>query len=427
MMADYIRPTPRNPFLGGLADLLEASTSPERTQQMQGIMSMLNVPAVASTLNRMSYGAPLTSGAGGLGGTTRILPDVLEAAMTVAPMAGATAKVAGKGAMMAGRAGERMAERVVPQIMERGGLPAELLQGMAQGTQRKIFIGPTSPVFNKEAAFQASKLMRKGESPQQIWRQTGTGQGPDKQWRQELSDDLSKYDPDALKELKESTDFDYLTNTQPLGGVIEHKELYKAYPELSDMPVRFMPSNKMQGAFASYSPKNNRMTLSDTLDPEKARSSALHESQHAIQEIEDFAVGGNARDFVTMKNKAFEKISELNNQMSDIAKKLDNKSLSKSEEASLRSQYDEAMLNRQSLIPTASIDPVRAYANLMGEAEARLTQRRINLTPEQRLQNFPFEYTGQTGYGLDVPVQDLINMTTNGTILNRGLLGTIAP
>lgn len=93
-MADYIRPTPRNPFLGGLADLLEASTSPERTQQMQGIMSMLGVPAVASTLNRMSYGAPLTSGAGGLGGTTRVLPDVLEAAMTVAPMAPAAGQLA---------------------------------------------------------------------------------------------------------------------------------------------------------------------------------------------------------------------------------------------------------------------------------------------------------------------------------------------
>ena len=98
-MADYIRPTPRNPFLGGLADLLEASTSPERTQQMQGIMSMLGVPAVASTLNRMSYGAPLTSGAGGLGGTTRVLPDVLEAAMTVAPMAPAAGQLAKRAVM----------------------------------------------------------------------------------------------------------------------------------------------------------------------------------------------------------------------------------------------------------------------------------------------------------------------------------------
>ena len=121
-MADYIRPTPRNPFLGGLADLLEASTSPERTQQMQGIMSMLGVPAVASTLNRMSYGAPLTSGAGGLGGTTRILPDVLEAAMTVAPMAPA----AGKAAVATGKALGPTAAGMTERYMQRQGLMPSL-------------------------------------------------------------------------------------------------------------------------------------------------------------------------------------------------------------------------------------------------------------------------------------------------------------
>ena len=51
-------------------------------------------------------------------------------ALGVAPLA----KVFQAPAMALGRAGERMAERVVPQIMERGGLPAELLQGMAQGS-----------------------------------------------------------------------------------------------------------------------------------------------------------------------------------------------------------------------------------------------------------------------------------------------------
>lgn len=121
-MADYIRPTPRNPFLGGLADLLEASTSPERTQQMQGIMSMLGVPAVASTLNRMSYGAPLTSGAGGLGGTTRVLPDVLEAAMTMAPMAPA----AGKAVAATGRAIGPTAAGMAERYMQRQGLMPSL-------------------------------------------------------------------------------------------------------------------------------------------------------------------------------------------------------------------------------------------------------------------------------------------------------------
>lgn len=44
------------------------------------------------------------------------------------------ARLARIAAMNVGKAGERYAEKVVPQIMERGGLPAEILQGMAQGT-----------------------------------------------------------------------------------------------------------------------------------------------------------------------------------------------------------------------------------------------------------------------------------------------------
>ena len=61
-------------------------------------------------------------------------------ALGVAPLA----KVFQAPAMALGRAGERMAERVVPQIMQRGGLPAELLQGMAQGSRSNVYL-PTTP------------------------------------------------------------------------------------------------------------------------------------------------------------------------------------------------------------------------------------------------------------------------------------------
>ena len=165
-MADYIRPTPRNPFLGGLADLLEASTSPERTQQMQGIMSMLGVPAVASTLNRMSYGAPLTSGAGGLGGTTRILPDVLEAAMTVAPMA----PVAGKAAKATAKALGPTAAGMAEGYLQRQGLMAGIVPtgGKAASKIDEITGLPLNPdgtvtLFhhtNKTAAEQIAKSGR---------------------------------------------------------------------------------------------------------------------------------------------------------------------------------------------------------------------------------------------------------------------------
>ena len=138
---DTLSATPRNEYLGALADLIAQSYSPVRTQQMQGTARFLSMPAISQTLDRLSYGEPLTTGAGGLGGTTRVRPEALEAAMAVAPMAQPTtmatlqaARAARQAALQAGRAGERYAERVVPGIMEQGGLPAEILQGMAQNT-----------------------------------------------------------------------------------------------------------------------------------------------------------------------------------------------------------------------------------------------------------------------------------------------------
>lgn len=142
---DTLSATPRNEYLGALADLIAQSYAPERTQQMQGTARFLSLPAISQTLDRLSYGEPLTTGAGGLGGTTRVRPEALEAAMAVAPatqpVTMATlqaARAARQAAMKAGMAGERYAERVVPGIMERGGLPAEMLNAMAGQPSRAL-------------------------------------------------------------------------------------------------------------------------------------------------------------------------------------------------------------------------------------------------------------------------------------------------
>ena len=139
---DTLRATPRNEYLGALADLLAQSYAPERTQQMQGVAQFLGVPAIRNTLNMMAYGDPLTTGAGM---TTRVKPDVLEAGMTVAPVAKPAtmatlqaARAARQAAMQAGMAGERYAERVVPSILERGGMPAEMLNAMAGQPSRAL-------------------------------------------------------------------------------------------------------------------------------------------------------------------------------------------------------------------------------------------------------------------------------------------------
>ena len=52
-----------------------------------------------------------------------------------------------RGAMALGRAGERLAERAVPQVMDRGGLLAEMMQGMSQGTTSNVVRLPNTKVL----------------------------------------------------------------------------------------------------------------------------------------------------------------------------------------------------------------------------------------------------------------------------------------
>ena len=72
---------------------------------MQGTAQFLYGTGIPKTLERMSYGDSLFSGAGGLGGTTRMRPETAEALMNVAPLA----PVAGRVGRTVGRlAGEEI-------------------------------------------------------------------------------------------------------------------------------------------------------------------------------------------------------------------------------------------------------------------------------------------------------------------------------
>jgi hypothetical protein len=420
--------TPRNAFVGGLADFLAAGTSPQRTQQMRGLMEFLQVPDIAQTLDRVSYGEPLTTGRGM---TTKLRPEAESTLMAALGMLPA-GRPAEAGTMALGRAGERMAERVVPQVMERGGLPAEMLGAMAQGSRSKMFIGPDAKTWDQKAAIKAANMERKGATPQEIWSETGTARGPDKMWRQEISDkpstmkgsgDFEKTIMSAYERGSQRTgDQLYKTN---VGDVLFHHELAQAYPELMSIETQMLPKSRTARGSLIKTSDGQVLRVKEDLPSQDARSTMMHELQHAIQEQERFAVGGNTRDFARMRQEADDKIAILNDQMRSLVREMDNPATTATKKSELKSQYENLMSQRQALVPAAQIDPMEAYGHLMGEAEARLTQRRLNLTPEERRQNFPFQYTGETGFGFDVDPTRMILMTPEGQIKERGLLGNL--
>ena len=190
-MADQMQPTPRGFISGLFSDLvnlpLQYMSSPERTQQMQGTADFLYGTGIPKTLERISYGESLFSGAGGLGGTTRMRPETAEALLNVAPFAKPAAVMANQAAMTAGRAGARYAERVVPQVMEQGGFGADILEGMTKNTasnmtQFKGFKNTTAFGKAKEVAKYLDSLsipytLNKSKTTNSAYLEVQTGKG----------------------------------------------------------------------------------------------------------------------------------------------------------------------------------------------------------------------------------------------------------
>ena len=149
-----IRETPRSFISGLFSDVLGGALNMPNLQ-MTGVpaldlfyanrkplMNLLGVGDVQKTAERISYGEPLTSGAGGLGGTSRPLPETVGAALTVAPFVGeATAFGARAGRAGLRMMGERMAENVA---MGRPNLPSMFAEPRAS-----LFAVEPSPMIPK--------------------------------------------------------------------------------------------------------------------------------------------------------------------------------------------------------------------------------------------------------------------------------------
>ena len=103
-----IRETPRSFISGLFSDVLGGALNmPDLPRtgvpaldlfyaNRKPLMNLMGVGDVQKTAERISYGEPLTSGAGGLGGTSRPYPETVGAALTVAPFAPVAGRVAGR-------------------------------------------------------------------------------------------------------------------------------------------------------------------------------------------------------------------------------------------------------------------------------------------------------------------------------------------
>lgn len=425
------------PVLGGVGTMLMGKTPEELTEWSYG-SGPLTVPEMTRVPQFKK-------------GRAESFSDLVMAAPGLAPVG----KAVDRGLLAAdplvqkyGRKVEQALAPIVQAGYQRGGLTREMLEAMGSGTRSQIFIGPEAKTWRKTDAFKAAQMekAKAGDvakyTPEEIWKATGTFRGPDGFWRQEIDDSASKFvnaagiaekaqalrdERAALKEVlrpdrsgqgdlfpKQLTEARKPLRAkaqeleQELGSnygpaqdpkwrgnlapyAYEHGPLYEAYPQLRKVVVRQGERSGDDGVHGSYSKDQLDITRQGLLnDP---RSTATHEFQHAVQDLEGFSPGGNQEYAYRLGEKALADTRVINANLSNYANQMD-KARAAGDAASyadFRTKYGQLLADRQGLVPASlgAFDPYQAYRNLLGETEARAVQSRLPLSALQRRERFP--------------------------------------
>jgi len=160
-LSGTIKPTPRNPVLGGVADLLGMAYKLPEMPRMgvpgmdflaanrNKVLDLLGIGDVQKTADALSYGNAIGTGKGM---TYRPKDETINAALAVAPMVAPAARMVGKGAVETGRFVAPKAGQLAEQYMVNTGgiLPLDVYHG----TPHTLPPTPRNPL----GEFDASKI-----------------------------------------------------------------------------------------------------------------------------------------------------------------------------------------------------------------------------------------------------------------------------
>ena len=226
-----------------------------------------------------------------------------------------------------------------------------VLAGMELGDRgdstRKMQVGELGAYALGRTADRAKEMELAGTSRREIWDKTGWWKGRDGMWRFEIPDPAAlKLTQDNIKALRQHIRDKGFVSMR-LGTLKGMDDLLWAHPDLEDVSFSIIPDKAVDGADGYYDVVSNRILISRRLlsNLKALNSTLVHEIQHAVQVREGFDRGAS------FDLNAFEN--------------------AKTEEERL------AIANN--------------YLNSAGEVEARLTEARRNMTPEQRRATPPWE------------------------------------
>lgn len=270
---------------------------------------------------------------------------------------------------------------------------------------RFSYAGKNANGANLDSLREAQEMQAAGADMESIRKATGWHEGMDGKWRWEIDDSKMEYHRagDALfgrnhpeyaeqQRLEQKMLYGELTDAEQarlraltetwgrersrlservergnarLEDVLDHEELFRAYPQLRHVRVVFDETPK--GVLGSFSAEGNQITISEELH-DAPQDVLIHEIQHAIQNAEGFAKGSNRQYWE-------EKLTN--------GDEIQSKGFQEAREKLIQFQLDEAneevLALRDQLEKAGELDDgFREYDRIWEEAERRGLDKKIN-------------------------------------------------
>lgn len=270
---------------------------------------------------------------------------------------------------------------------------------------RFSYAGRNANGANLDSLREAQEMQAAGADMESIRKATGWHEGMDGKWRWEIDDSKMEYHRagDALfgrnhpeyaeqQRLEQKMLYGEMTDTEQarlraltetwgrersrlservergnarLEDVLDHEELFRAYPQLRHVRVVFDETPK--GVLGSFSAEGNQITISEELR-DAPQDVLIHEIQHAIQNAEGFAKGSNRQYWE-------EKLTN--------GDEIQSKGFQEAREKLIQFQLDEAneevLALRDRLEKAGELDDgFREYDRIWEEAERRGLDKKIN-------------------------------------------------
>lgn len=179
--------------------------------------------------------------------------------------------------------------------------------------------GVNSKTADMGALAKAESMLEQGADSETIRQDTGWFKSYDGKWRYEIDDSKAVWHIKDAEPDKERL-FNFGERIYKLGDLLDHEELYEAYPQLRDVTVWVNPYAPTSGYVVGRN--TDSFVLRNLDDSKTTKWTIIHETQHLIQNIEGFARGSSKNEFTQKEwgDKEYDAFEKRN----EVAKKLYN-------------------------------------------------------------------------------------------------------